>query len=387
MLRLYPVVRFVIVSGSKGKMLDVPALGALTTFLGGWGTCERALHADKEHGGSDWFTVRHGSEAHVRALRKELGRVIRTGAPVERVAELDGAVEVAWGGDDPGAARFDAVVIATAPDDAARLLGDAAPSWLGTMSTEALTVAVHSDERAVPPPEAREGAGRDANMIYVAGDARAGGDYSQVCMSVRWDDVHGDRVEPRPILTYHPELLDGGDRPLAGEVARMTMKHVHLPELATFARVDAGLRLAHHRRGARVFFAGAWTHHFSMSHPGAVHSGLDAALSLGVALDPKDFFLGRWYKDRPPSTARARAGDRDWKELLREAGGEWTCNSAANFPDGVYDAAGAGAGAEPPAFACAREEASAGRAARRDAKEYAGDFLSGLGGNAARPAR
>ena len=63
MLRLYPVVRFVIVSGSKGKMLDVPALGALTTFLGGWGTCERALHADKEHGGSDWFTVRHGSEA------------------------------------------------------------------------------------------------------------------------------------------------------------------------------------------------------------------------------------------------------------------------------------------------------------------------------------
>ena len=141
------------------------------------------------------------------------------------------------------------------------------------------------------------------------------------------------------------------------------------------------------RAGARVFYAGAWTHHFSMSHPGAVHSGLDAALSLGVALDPKDFFLGRWYKDRPPSTARARAGDRDWKELLREAGGEWTCNSAANFPDGVYDAAGAGAGAEPPAFACAREEASAGRAARRDAKEYAGDFLSGLGGNAARPAR
>ena len=176
MLRLYPVVRFVIVSGSKGKMLDVPALGALTTFLGGWGTCERALHADKEHGGSDWFTVRHGSEAHVRALRKELDRVIRTGAPVERVAELDGAVEVAWGGDDPGAARFDAVVIATAPDDAARLLGDAAPSWLGTMSTEALTVAVHSDERAVPPPEAREGAGRDANMIYVAGDARPDGD-------------------------------------------------------------------------------------------------------------------------------------------------------------------------------------------------------------------
>ena len=35
MLRLYPVVRFVIVSGSKGKMLDVPALGALTTFFGG----------------------------------------------------------------------------------------------------------------------------------------------------------------------------------------------------------------------------------------------------------------------------------------------------------------------------------------------------------------
>ena len=56
------------------------------------------------------------------------------------------------------------------------------------------------------------------------------------------------------------------------------------------------------------------------------------------------------------------------------------------LPDGVYDAAGAGAGAEPPAFARARE-ASAGRAARRDAKEYAGDFLSGLGGNAARPAR
>ena len=179
MLRLYPVVRFVIVSGSKGKMLDAPALGALTTFFGGWGTCERALHADKEHGGSDWFTVRHGSEAHVRALRKELRGAIRTGAPVERVTELDGAVEVAWGGARPGTGRFDAVVLATPPDDAAKFLGDAAPSWLRTMSTESLTVAVHSDERAVPP-SAAQGADRDANMIYVAGDARPDGDYSKV---------------------------------------------------------------------------------------------------------------------------------------------------------------------------------------------------------------
>ena len=142
---------------------------------------------------------------------------------------------------------------------------------------------------------------------------------------VRWDDVHGDRVEPRPYLTYHPELLEGGDKPLKGEVARMEMRHVHLPELTTFQRVDAGLRLAHHKRDAKIFYAGAWTHHFSMSHPGAVHSGLDVALSLGVALDPHDFFLGRWYKDAPPT--QSFTGGEDWKDVLRESGGEWSRHS------------------------------------------------------------
>ena len=181
MLRLYPVVRFVIVSGSKGKMLDVPALGALTTFLGGWGTCERALHADKEHAaptGSPCATARRRTPCCAELDRVIHGRACRGASPSST------ARSSSRGGDDPGA-MLDAVVIATAPDDAARL--SATPRRRGSAPCRPRRSPSRSTRTsAVPPPEAREGAGRDANMIYVAGDARRRR-LLEVCMSVRWD--------------------------------------------------------------------------------------------------------------------------------------------------------------------------------------------------------
>ena len=43
-----------------------PSLLGLLAFTEGWGTCS----AEQPHGTSDWYTVMNGSEAHMRALRK-----------------------------------------------------------------------------------------------------------------------------------------------------------------------------------------------------------------------------------------------------------------------------------------------------------------------------
>ena len=208
--------------------------------------------------------------------------------------------------------------MAAPPDDAARALDRAAPAWLRAMRSEEITVAVHTDARATMPPPAAparaDGAdGAEPNMVYVAGGGEGNDDDSQAVLSVSWDAIHGERVEPRPILTYHPELLVG-DAPLRGEVARARFKHVQLPSTRAYERVEAGLRLAHHRPDARLFCAGAWAHHFSMSHPGALKSGMTAALFARGRARP-GLLLPEPLVQGP--TARKKARLREARRLAR----------------------------------------------------------------------
>ena len=295
--RMYPVIRFVIVAGSKAAMLDSSALAGLQTFKSGWASCYDA----QLHGSFDWYTVRNGSEAHVDVLRQRVGHAIRTHAPVRSVrlnrggrrgADVRFAVQADGKGLNGGGAKgraaagakggggaksgggsvvaeqeqeehFDAVIMATAPDDAAAVLGPDAPGWIARITTENITIVVHSDERVMGKPPAHPGRrlARDAsapaahgasgapgvNMVYVAKEM--GRDVANAALSVYWDSVlgmqrltaptadahhsrqpprapaqvHGVLVKPRPILTYNPEAIVGSER-LAGEVFRQTFK-------------------------------------------------------------------------------------------------------------------------------------------------------------------
>jgi predicted NAD/FAD-binding protein len=300
--RLYPVIRFLIVTGSKGEMLASSAYTGLLAFTEGWGTCS----AQQPHGTADWYTVGNGSEAHIRALRREVGHWVQTETPVVSVrvrttAEGGDGVDIVYErGGARQSARFDAVILASAPDDTQRLLGPQAPEWLGGLTTEQITVAVHSDERAMPPA-----ASTDANMAYLASTDSSG--LGNAALSVYWDDVHGERAYPRPILTYNPEYLNIS-RPYRNEVFRHRFKHIHLPTILEIARVRAGVREAHNLPDARLFFAGAWVPEFALSHPGAMRAGFEAAYSVGARVDFKRHFLdAAGWADREGYVERMRS--------------------------------------------------------------------------------
>ena len=162
--RLYPVIRFVIVAGSKGAMLDASALGGMATFKTGWASCYNA----ELHGSFDWYTVKDGSESHLKVrngissqivrfdnkqhtcnlkvFKKMLGDRIRTSSRVEKVREgKDGkGMTIQVAGESPR--QFDAVVMALQPTDIATAMGEEAPEWLTKITTEEITVAVHRFE-------------------------------------------------------------------------------------------------------------------------------------------------------------------------------------------------------------------------------------------------
>lgn len=304
LLRLYPVIRFVIVSGSKGAMLDATSLGGLTTFTTGWGNCYR----DKLHGNHEWYSVAGGAESHLSVLEEQLGEAVRVSATVRSVEPDADGVTVQWDAPDGSthSERFDAVVMATAPDDSAAILGPHAPAWTRLPTTEEITVVVHSDDSFFPP--------QDGMMVYACahGNSAESGEYASASLSVRWDTMHGDRVEPRPILTYHPESIKG-NATLRGEVFRRTFKHIHLPGLLEYLRVTAGIHAARLAPGGRVFFAGAWSKEYAMSHPAGLVSGWDAAEAvLGKKPDTTGTFWDARHRDQP-----------GWESRLRENSGRW----------------------------------------------------------------
>ena len=350
--RLYPPIRFVVVSGGKSSILDAVAVGSLGLFRRGWATCYRgALHGDL-----DWYTVDGGSEKHVYAMRsvleaaREPAASIQTDTSVVRVRHDRGRDRVLV---NYSAAAgyleewFDGVVMATPADDAVEILGPDAPAWARQMTTEVITVALHSDARlmgegvkvaadgsaadgsaadglSIGTGTARSASNREQpacakrapgviptadaepNMVYVASSTSNTWDGS---LSVYWDSIHGEHVEPRPILTYNPGMVMG-NTPLRGEVFRTQFKHLQLPSLTTFLEGTLGVSRSRSDPSERIFWAGAFTD-FSYSHPGALISGVRTALALGARYNTTSFFLsGDEFRD-PPGI----------ENLLRASGG------------------------------------------------------------------
>lgn len=355
LLRLYPVIRFVIVSGSKGAMLDATALGGLATFTSEWASC----YGGELHGDFDWYNVEGGAQSDLRALEAALqagdsGTRVLTGARVRSVRDRrpgapGGEVAIEWEGPD-GVARaetFDAVVMATPPDVGARLLGEQAPAWLRLPTSEPCTVVLHSDERVLPPPAASEGAAGGGNMVYVAAQGEGKGadaNYANAGLSVRWDDIHGDAVEPTPILTYNPDGVLPGEAALRGEKFRTVFRHMHLPSGITYLRVTNGIANAHAAPHARVFYAGAWVD-FSLSHPKGLESGSVVARALGARTDHPCFYLDDVWADADGYEAGLRAAGGRWEPTEEQRARRGDCpqlRSRAPTPAGVSAQRGTG---------------------------------------------
>ncbi|MFC9327577.1 NAD(P)/FAD-dependent oxidoreductase [Kitasatospora sp. NPDC057015] len=219
-------------------------------------------------GSPTWRTVVGGSRGYVEKIADRLTAVHR-GTPVRAVRRHPDGVEIVTGGGER--TGFDAVVIATHPDQALALLAD---------PTEAEREVLGAFRYSLNPTVLH----RDASLLPAAARARASWNY-------RMADCGGraDRVE----VSYHLNRLLGLDtdedylvtlnedaaRPVPPEhvVARMTYRHpVYTPESLAAQR-----RLPEITTG-RTAFAGAY--HGWGFHEDGCRSGVLAARALaGVA--------------------------------------------------------------------------------------------------------
>ncbi len=226
-------------------------------------------------GSPPWLTVAGGSRSYVELVAKQLTSV-RTGAPVTAVRRLPGGAAISLGaGQDYRASQhgqaelFDAVVIATHPDQALRLLADptaAEREILGMFRYAPNATVLHTDARVLPTsPRVR------ASWNYVLSSCAATGGEVQVSYYMnRLQRLPGGRDY---IVTLNG---DGASEPGAGQVlARMDYAH----PIYDLASVAAQRRLPGLNDGITAY-AGAY--HGWGFHEDGCRSGVAAASSLGV---------------------------------------------------------------------------------------------------------
>jgi predicted NAD/FAD-binding protein len=219
-------------------------------------------------GSPQWRTVVGGSRSYVQRAVKELA-VVRTGTPVRAITRrLPGsgsaAVEVRDGADR--VSEFDAVLVATHPDQALALLADpteAEKAVLGAFRYTSNPAVLHTDASVLPrSPRAR--ASWNYRMPRCAGGAE------QVQVSYDMTRLQRLPTEERYLVSLNPPADLRPDR----VVARMDYAH---PQF-TPASVAAQKRLPGLADGVTAF-AGAY-HGWGFHEDGA-RSGLAAAVSLG----------------------------------------------------------------------------------------------------------
>lgn len=233
-------------------------------------------------GSPRWRTVVGGSRSYVQLAVKELAAV-RTGTPVRSITRTGpvgapgspgasgaGPVEIR---DAAGtSARFDAVVVATHPDQALRLLADPTPAEtaaLGAFSYTANPAVLHTDT-SVLPRSRRAQASWNYRMPDCSGRARN--------VEVTYDMSRLQQLDTheRYLVSLNAGRLGGPDGDAAAVLARMDYAH---PQY-TPGSVAAQALLPALNDGVTAF-AGAY-HGWGFHEDGA-RSGLAAAISLGGA--------------------------------------------------------------------------------------------------------
>jgi predicted NAD/FAD-binding protein/DUF1365 family protein len=224
-------------------------------------------------GSPTWRTVTGGSREYVERVAKNLHEV-RLEAPVSAIREHADGVDVT---DPSGTTTYDAVVVATHPDQALAMLaepGDVHREVLGAMPYARNVARLHTDERLLPrAPRAR------ASWNYQRRSESGGR------VLVTYDLTRLQRLDvagPRFLVTL------GGEDVIDPATVLATMDYAH--PVYTPESVAAQARLPE-LNTARVAFAGAY-HGWGFHEDGAL-SGRVAAEHLG----------GRWTTERTKPAA------------------------------------------------------------------------------------
>ncbi len=215
-------------------------------------------------GSPTWRTVTGGSRTYVERLAKELSAVL-TATPVRSVRRLPaGGVEITDDADTT--ARYDAVVVATHPDQALALLADASAAEseiLGAFRYSKNETLLHTDASVLPAAESAR-ASWNYRMSSCHDDAQS--------VLVSYDMT---RLQRLPTDTRYVVSLGSRDR-IAPEsvLAEMMYEHpIYSPETLAAQRRLPELTTP------SFALAGAW-HGWGFHEDGA-RSGLAAAHALG----------------------------------------------------------------------------------------------------------
>ncbi|MFF3058854.1 NAD(P)/FAD-dependent oxidoreductase [Streptomyces sp. NPDC057909] len=216
-------------------------------------------------GGSPvWRTVTGGSREYVDRAVKQLAAV-RTSTPVRAVRRHPDGVDIVT--EDGATEEYDAVVVATHPDQALRLLAD--PSHeerrtLGAFRYSRNPTLLHTDVSLLPRSR-----GARASWNYLMPSCEATAD--RVTVSYDMNRLQRLRAQETYVVT-----LNGADRVDEHRVlARMVYEHpVYTPEsVSAQARLPA-------LSGPVIAYAGAY--HGWGFHEDGCRSGAQAAAALGV---------------------------------------------------------------------------------------------------------
>ncbi|MGW1204020.1 NAD(P)/FAD-dependent oxidoreductase [Streptomyces cyaneofuscatus] len=225
-----------------------------------------AHHGMLTIGGSPvWRTVTGGSRAYVERVVKQL-TAVHTATPVRAITRHADGVELTT--EDGTTTPYDAVVIATHPDQALRLLADptdAERSTLGAFTYSRNPTLLHTDTTLLPRSR-----GARASWNYLMPSCAADADR----VTVSYDMNRLQRLDAPETFVV---TLNGSDRVDPGSVrARMVYEHpVYTPEsVSAQARLPA-------LSGPVTAFAGAY--HGWGFHEDGCRSGAEAAAALGVA--------------------------------------------------------------------------------------------------------
>ncbi|MEU0135887.1 FAD-dependent oxidoreductase [Streptomyces sp. NPDC006296] len=212
-----------------------------------------------------WRTVTGGSREYVDRVVKQV-HTLRTNAPVTSVRRHSDGVEIVTA--DGTTEQYDAVVLATHPDQALRLLADPTDEerrTLGAFRYSRNPTLLHTDTTLLPRSR-----GAAASWNYVMPSCAA--DADRVTVSYDMNRLQRLDAPERFVVT-----LNGADRVDPDLVrARMVYEHpVFTPEsVAAQARLPA-------LSGPVTAYAGAY--HGWGFHEDGCRSGVEAAAALGVA--------------------------------------------------------------------------------------------------------
>ncbi len=215
-------------------------------------------------GSPSWRTVVGGSARYVELAAKSLSAV-HTSAPISSVARSDGGVTITERGGEVH--RFDAVVIATHPDQALAMRADATTAErevLGAFAYSYNPTALHTDTSVLPRAERAQ-----ASWNYFLPSCDS--DAQQVHVTYDMNRLQHLDSATRYLVTLNE---DGSVDP-DSVLDRMNYQH----PIFTPASVAAQERLPDLNDG-RIAYAGAY-HGWGFHEDGA-RSGVAAAASLGV---------------------------------------------------------------------------------------------------------